>query len=52
MPDITMCLNTGCKLAKKCKRSPMSGTKTGYNQSVAYFKQTDKECEYFMEKEK
>jgi len=27
MPDITMCANEDCSLAKSCYRSPLSGTK-------------------------
>jgi len=37
MADITMCDHPNCRVAKYCKRSPVSGTWAGPNQSWAEF---------------
>ena len=53
MPDITMCSNVKCPLARECYRSELSGTRPSSWQSMSVFDTNeDGECDYFMEKKK
>ena len=52
MPDITMCENESCPLAKACDRNEKSGTKPNkYLQSYSRFIYDKEGCEYFRSKE-
>ena len=49
MPDISMCTNFGCSLAKTCYRSEESGTQPSqYRQSYLSPKNDGANCEYYF----
>ena len=52
MPDISMCDNSQCPLAKKCYRSTQSGTKPSeFRQSFSSFKyDAESGCGYYWER--
>jgi hypothetical protein len=50
MPDISMCLNKTCPLAKECYR--FNAKPSEYSQAYADFKPKGLKCEYFMPIEK
>ena len=50
MSDITMCMNTRCPLAQKCKRSELSGTipnKLHQSYSIFCYDFNTNKCEFF-----